>query len=85
MRYPFESEEAQKLNKQIFETIYYGAMEASCELAKELGPYETYPGCPVSKGIFQYDMWDVKPTKLHDWDALKAKVCNVTLLSSRRF
>lgn len=50
-RFPFDSEEAQFLNKQIFETIYYGAMEASCELAKEQGPYETYEGCPVSKGV----------------------------------
>merc|ERR1712025_1521204 len=74
MRFPFDSPEAKKLNKQIFETIYYGAMEASCELAEKLGPYETYDGCPVSKGIFQYDMWDVTPTNLHDWAALKAKV-----------
>lgn len=51
MRYPFESEEAQLLNKQIFETIYYGALEASCELAQQLGTYESYPGCPVSKGV----------------------------------
>lgn len=50
-RYPFESEEAKLLNKQIFETIYYGAMEASCELAEALGPYETYEGSPVSKGV----------------------------------
>ncbi|XP_035686638.1 ribonucleoside-diphosphate reductase large subunit-like [Branchiostoma floridae] len=74
MRYPFESEEAQHLNKQIFETIYYGAMQASCEIAKELGPYETYEGCPVSKGIFQYDMWNVTPTDLWDWAALKEQV-----------
>lgn len=51
MRYPFESPEAQRLNQQIFETIYYGALEASCELAKEQGPYETYEGSPVSKGV----------------------------------
>jgi ribonucleoside-diphosphate reductase subunit M1 len=51
MRFPFDSSEAQKLNQQIFETIYYGAMEASCELAKEWGPYETYEGSPVSKGV----------------------------------
>lgn len=51
MRYPFESEEAQKLNIQIFETLYYGALEASCENAKENGTYETYKGCPVSKGV----------------------------------
>lgn len=74
MRYPFDSDEAKLLNKQIFETIYYGAMEASCELAEKLGPYETYEGCPVSKGIFQHDMWNVTPTDLHDWAALKAKV-----------
>jgi len=74
MRFPFDSPQAKKLNKQIFETIYYGAMEASCELAEKLGPYETYAGCPVSKGIFQYDMWNVTPTDLWDWAALKAKV-----------
>ena len=74
MRFPFESPEALKLNKQIFETIYYGAMEASCELAERVGPYETYQGSPASKGIFQYDMWNVTPTDLHDWAALKAKV-----------
>jgi len=74
MRYPFESEEARLLNKQIFETIYYGAMEASCEIAEKEGPYSSYEGSPVSKGIFQYDMWNVAPTDLWDWAALKAKV-----------
>merc|ERR1712168_1089123 len=74
MRFPFESEEACLLNKQIFETIYYGALEASCELAEKLGPYETYAGCPVSKGQLQYDMWGVTPTNLHDWNSLKAKI-----------
>merc|ERR1712223_370956 len=74
MRLPFESEEAQLLNKQIFETIYYGALEASCELAEKFGPYETYEGSPVSKGILQYDMWNVTPTDLHDWAALKARI-----------
>jgi len=51
MRYPFESQEAQKLNADIFETIYYAAMKASCELARRLGPYETYAGSPVSQGV----------------------------------
>lgn len=51
MRYPFESPEAQRLNQHIFETIYYGALEASCELAREQGPYETYEGSPVSRGV----------------------------------
>lgn len=74
MRYPYESPEAILLNQQIFETIYYAALEASCELAAELGPYETYAGSPVSKGILQYDMWNKTPTDLWDWAALKAKV-----------
>merc|ERR1712168_340888 len=74
MRYPFESEKAMLLNKPIFETIYYGALEASCELAEKFGTYETYEGSPVSKGQLQYDMWGVTPTGLHDWAALKAKI-----------
>ncbi|XP_033351318.1 ribonucleoside-diphosphate reductase large subunit [Bombus vosnesenskii] len=74
MRYPFESEEAQKLNIQIFETLYYGALEASCELAAEKGTYETYEGSPVSKGILQYDMWNVTPTNLWNWTILKEKI-----------
>ncbi|XP_063240455.1 ribonucleoside-diphosphate reductase large subunit [Bacillus rossius redtenbacheri] len=74
MRLPFESDEAQLLNLQIFETIYYGALEASCELSERLGPYETYQGCPVSQGVLQYDMWGVEPTGLWDWAALKARI-----------
>ena len=74
MRFPFESEQACLLNKQIFETIYYGALEASCEMAEKEGPYQTYAGSPVSKGILQYDMWGVTPTSLHDWAALKSKI-----------
>lgn len=82
MRYPFESEEAQLLNKKIFETIYYSALEASCELAQELGPYETYPGSPVSKGVLQYDMWGVTPTDLWDWAALKEKIAKYGVRNS---
>ena len=74
MRYPFESEEAATLNREIFETIYFGAMTASMELAKEHGPYESYAGSPVSKGIFQYDMWGVQPSNRWDWAGLKAQV-----------
>lgn len=54
MRYAFDSPEAQKLNVEIFETIYYAALEASCELAEKYGTYETYEGCPVSKGVKTY-------------------------------
>lgn len=60
--------------KRIFETIYYASMEASCELAEKLGPYETYEGSPVSKGIFQFDMWGVTPTDQWNWKKLKEKV-----------
>ena len=74
MRLPFESPEAKKLNIQIFETIYYGALEASCELAEKLGPYETYKGCPVSKGVLQHEMWGKTPTDLWDWAELKEKI-----------
>ena len=74
MRYPFESPEAQLLNTQIFETIYYAALEASCELAAKFGPYETYKGSPVSRGILQYDMWEKTPTDLWDWKLLKEKI-----------
>lgn len=74
MQLPYESKEAQLLNQQIFETLYYGALEASCELAEKRGPYETYEGSPVSKGILQYDMWNKTPTDLWDWQALKDKI-----------
>ena len=74
LRMPFESPEAQQLNKQIFETIYHAALTASVELAKEQGPYETFPGSPASQGILQFDMWDVKPTDLWEWDTLKEQV-----------
>lgn len=82
MRFPFESEEAKRLNIQIFETIYYGALEASCEVAQALGPYETYAGSPVSKGILQYDMWNVTPTALWDWTALKEKIAQFGVRNS---
>jgi len=74
MRYPFESEEARALNREIFETMYYAAMTASKDLAKAEGPYETFAGSPVSKGIFQFDMWNVTPTNRWEWDVLKDEV-----------
>jgi len=75
LRMPFDSEEARGLNTDIHETIYYAAMEASMELAKVNGPYESFKGSPVSKGIFQFDMWGVTPSsKRWDWDSLKKEV-----------
>lgn len=75
LRMPFESPEARGLNKDIFETIYFAAMESSMELSKEHGPYETFKGSPVSKGIFQFDMWGVTPSSGRwDWEKLKREV-----------
>jgi ribonucleoside-diphosphate reductase alpha chain len=74
LRYPFDSAEARKLNKEVFETIYYGALTASKDLAKEDGPYETYEGSPVSQGILQHDMWNVKPTDRWEWDVLREEI-----------
>ncbi|MEQ8415063.1 MAG: ribonucleoside-diphosphate reductase subunit alpha [Imperialibacter sp.] len=75
MRYPFESPEAKQLNKDIFETMYFAAMEASMEIAKVEGPYETFKGSPTSKGIFQFDMWGVTPDSGRwDWEKLKQEV-----------
>ncbi|PQA52839.1 ribonucleoside-diphosphate reductase subunit alpha [Siphonobacter curvatus] len=75
LRMPFESEEARQLNKDIFETIYFGAMEASMEEAQKYGAYETWAGSPISQGIFQFDMWGVKPTSNRwDWESLREKV-----------
>ncbi len=72
--FPFESEEARALNREIFETIYYASMTASKDLAIAEGPYETYAGSPVSQGIFQFDMWGVTPTNRWEWDLLKEEV-----------
>jgi ribonucleoside-diphosphate reductase alpha subunit len=74
MRYPFESDEARDLNKNIFETMYFAAVETSCELAQESGPYSTYDGSPMSQGKFQFDLWGVKPSDRWDWEGLRAKV-----------
>jgi len=75
LRMPFESEEAQQLNKDIFETIYYASMEASMELAIKEGPYSTWEGSPISKGIFQFDMWNVTPSSGRwNWEEMREKV-----------
>ena len=74
MRLPFESTGAAKVNREIFETIYYAALTESKELAKKEGPYETYAGSPVSKGILQYDMWNVTPTDKWNWAQLKSEI-----------
>ncbi|WP_068471226.1 ribonucleoside-diphosphate reductase subunit alpha [Candidatus Protochlamydia phocaeensis] len=74
LRLPFESAQARQLNRDIFETIYYGALTDSNQLAQIEGPYETYAGSPASKGILQYDMWEAQPGPRWDWEALKQNI-----------
>jgi ribonucleoside-diphosphate reductase alpha chain len=75
LKMPFESDEAKGLNADIFETIYYAAMETSMEIAQVEGAYETFKGSPASKGIFQFDMWGVTPASNRwDWSKLKKDV-----------
>jgi ribonucleotide reductase alpha subunit len=83
MKLPFESEAAKRLNEDIFETIYYAAVEASCELAERDGPYETYAGSPASKGLLQFDLWGRTPKSGRwDWAALKARIAEHGLRNS---
>merc|ERR1719510_56225 len=83
LRLPFESEAARRLNEDIFETIYFAACEASCELAERDGPYETFAGSPASKGQLQFDLWASTPKSGRwDWAGLKAKVLQHGLRNS---
>ncbi len=74
MRFPFDSDEARQLNKDVFETIYYAACTASKDMAKEEGAYETFEGSPASKGKLQFDLWGVKPSDRWEWDILKDEI-----------
>ena len=88
LRYPFDSEEARQLNIEIFETIYYAALKKSCDIAKIEGPYSSFDGSPLSKGLFQFDLWDqelkeinykreFKKTELTDrynWEELRKEI-----------
>jgi ribonucleoside-diphosphate reductase alpha chain len=70
----YDSDEAKTLNKEIFETIYYASIKASCDLAKVEGAYPTFAGSPISEGKFQFDLWGTKPTKRWDWDKLREDI-----------
>ena len=77
LRMPFTSDEAKKLNQDIFETLYYAAVTASMEEAKVDGPYQTYEGSPISQGEFQYNLWGLTEKDLSglwDWDKLRKEV-----------
>jgi ribonucleoside-diphosphate reductase alpha chain len=78
MRYPFDSPDAKHLNKNIFECIQYYAIMESCDMSIEFGPYNSYTGSPISKGIFQHNMWgidkDAEENLCLSWDTLRQKV-----------
>jgi ribonucleoside-diphosphate reductase alpha subunit len=74
MNIPFYSDKAKEINKKIFETMYHAALEASVELSKKEGPYETFKGCPAEEGILQFDMWNVVPGNRYNWDTMKEQI-----------
>jgi ribonucleoside-diphosphate reductase alpha subunit len=80
LKISYESNQAIEINKKVMETIYHGAVEASIELAELYGPYKNFNSSPMSKGIFQFDMWGVTPTM--DWTILKEKVQKVGIYNS---
>lgn len=83
MGVPFDSPEAARINEEIFETMYHGALERSMELATEMGPYETFEGSPASLGILQFDLWNKKQSNdRYDWDKLKGLIMKHGLRNS---
>jgi len=82
LRFPFDSEEAKKLNREVFETIYYASCTASKDLARRDGAYETFQGSPASKGILQFDMWNVTPTDRWEWSVLKEEITKYGMRNS---
>ncbi len=82
MRFPFESDKARQLNKEIFETMYYASLTASADLSEKEGPYETFAGSPASQGILQFDLWGAIPTSRWDFATLKERIKKVGLRNS---
>lgn len=74
LKIPYDSEEAKKMDRDIFEAIYYGAMCASVDLAEKEGPYSSFKGSPLSKGLFQFDLWNESPSDRWDWESLRERV-----------
>lgn len=79
---PFTSNKAKEINKLIFETIYYGALESSCELAQINGYYKNYPSSMIAKGKLQFDLWDKEPSNLWNWNKLRYNISNYGLYNS---
>lgn len=97
LKIPYDSEEASRLNREIFETLYYATLKESNELSKLYGPYETFDGSPASKGILQFDMWEQENNEKdflrkkdissflsgrYDWDGLKKDIIKYGLRNS---
>jgi ribonucleoside-diphosphate reductase alpha chain len=82
MDIPFHSEAAKNVNKLIFETIYHGALEKSNESSILLGAYSSFEGCPASKGVLQFDMWNTTPSQRYDWSSLKESIIKYGLRNS---
>jgi ribonucleoside-diphosphate reductase alpha chain len=74
MKYPFDSNEAKQLNKDIFEALYFGALTASNEEAINSNKYSTFDGSPLSQGLFQFDLWNIKPSNKYDWESLRKSI-----------
>uniref|UniRef100_A0A6C0KB58 ribonucleoside-diphosphate reductase n=1 Tax=viral metagenome TaxID=1070528 RepID=A0A6C0KB58_9ZZZZ len=82
MDIPFHSDLAKQINKNVFETMYHAALEASMEAAQKEGPYSSFKGSPASHGILQFDMWNVTPSNRYDWDSLKLNISEHGLRNS---
>jgi ribonucleoside-diphosphate reductase alpha subunit len=82
MRFPFDSDEAVQLNKDIFETIYHAALTESNAIAEREGAYSTFQGSPASEGILQFDMWNVEPSNRYDWAGLKKRIMDKGIRNS---
>lgn len=82
LKLPFQGPEAAELNRNIFESVYFAAISASCELAREHGAYSTFAGSPASRGQLQYDLWGVQPSMPYAWDTLKADIAEHGLRNS---
>ena len=82
MNIPYDSSKAREVNKRIFETIYFGALEASMEIAKNKGPYSSFKGSPISEGKFQFDLWDVEPSDMWNWDKLRNQIMKYGIRNS---
>ncbi len=82
MRFPFASDEAKQMNKDIFETMYFAGLTASKDLAQAEGAYQTYKGSPASEGILQFDMWGVTPSDRWEWASLKEEIAKYGIRNS---